>query len=461
MKRIVVLLFAVFLAVLPTVAQQAPIPSGQPGGPPLPPPVTPLSPEFARAADEVLDEVSKIIALPVKTPLKKSIRTRDEIRAYLVRELHEDRDAAKRYADQRTLEKFGLIPKGFDLDAFLIEFLTDQVAGLYDPKGKEFFLADWIDIGEQKIVMAHELVHALQDQHFQLDPWLKAARPNDDAVMARDAVVEGSAIAGMFDYLLREKKLSVRDLPDLEQIIRGQLIGEVGDSPRLARAPLFIRDAILFPYLAGTSFTQKVLRSGAGWEDFQKVFEKPPVATQQILHPDLYLAGVTPRPVILPDVRSMLPPGWKKLDENLLGEFGLRGVLKQFLGEERAAKFAPLWAGDRYAILENEKSKELLLVTRLRVESDDAAAQFFGQYSELLELKYSERRDLLRRRNFFSFASGEGGVFLYCAGDQCLTVEGADRRLFDRIVRAMEWPPAPAAPARAPKKTTIAALTFH
>jgi len=453
MKRWLLIGAAVLVTLVPAGGQQ-PVPA-----PVMPPPVTPLTPEFAKAADEVLEDISEIVALPVKAPLKKSIRTRDEIRSYIILQIEQDQEPAKRYADQRVLEKFGLIPKGFDLEAFLVDLLTEQIAGLYDPKGKEFFIADWIEVGEQKMVMAHELVHALQDQHFGLDDWLKAARPNDDAVSARDAVVEGSAIAGMFDYMLRDRNLRVQDLPDLDLVIRRQMIGDT-QSPELARAPVFIRDVILFPYLAGTTFTQRVLRAGSGWENFEKVFENPPVSTQQVIHPDLYLAGVTPRPVAMPDAAPFLPSGWKRLDENNMGEFGLRGVLKQYLGEDRAAELAPSWAGDRYGIYEDESSKQTLLLFRLRLESEEAAARFFGQYSELLELKYAARRNLLRRPNFFSFGSEEGGVFLYCVGVQCLTVEGAERPLFDRIVRAMEWPAAPPEPVRVPRKprASIAAL---
>lgn len=453
MKRFVTLLSCALLAALPAVAQQAAPQSVPPAR------VAPLNAEFAKAADEVLEEVSKLVALPVEHPLKKSIRTRQEIRDYVIRQMHEERDDAKRYADQKALEKFGLIPKGFDLDGFLVELLTEQIAGLYDPKGQEFYLADWISLSDQRMVIAHEMVHALQDQHFHIEAWLKAARPNDDALLARDAVLEGSAIAGMIDYLLREQKISVRDLPDLGQFIRTQIVGEMNDSPLLAKAPSYIRDAVLFPYLSGTTFTQSLLRASPGWAGFGKVFQNPPVTTQQILHPELYLAGVAPRPVTLPDFGGLLPAGSKKLDENLMGEFGLHGLLKQFLGEEQAANLAPQWAGDRYAIFEEEKSKQTLLVFRLRLESDETAARFFGQYSELLERKYATRRGLLRRPNFFSFGTDEAGVFLYCVGDQCLSVEGSTRSVFDQVVRAIGWPAAPAEPAAAPARTraTVAA----
>ncbi len=455
MKRVLASLVGlILLLTLGAAAQQ--------GSPPVsnPPPVNAPSAEFLQAADEVLAQMSALLSLPVKSPLKKSIRTREEIRDYVLRRMKEEKQPAKRYADQKVLEKFGLVPKGFQLEPFLVDLLTEQIAGLYDPKSQEFFIADWINPGDQRLVMAHELTHALQDQHFKVDPWLDAAKPNDDAELARDAVLEGSAFAAMIDYVLRGRKLTVRDLPELEQFVRAQL--DEGDkSPQLAKAPPYVRDELLFPYLAGTTFTQRFLSAHSGWADFHKVFENPPVSTQQILHPDLYFKGVAPKPVALPNFSPLLPAGWNKLDENVLGEFGLHELLKQFLGEERATRLSPAWAGDRYAIFEHQKTKGLLLAFRLRLASDADAARFFGGYSEALELKYDKRSNLFRRPNFFSFETEEGGVFLRCVADECLSVEGASREVFDRITRALGWPPGPPqplAPDRGAQKTAATAL---
>src|SRR6185437_3250747 len=102
------------------------------------------NPEFLKTADEVLQQMSVILHLPIDQPLKKTLRSKQEIRDYLIREEKEDKNEAQRYADTKSLEAFGLIPKGFPLDSFMLDVLTDQVAGLYDPKAKEFYIADWI-----------------------------------------------------------------------------------------------------------------------------------------------------------------------------------------------------------------------------------------------------------------------------------------------------------------------------
>ncbi len=402
------------------------------------------SPEFIKAADEVLLEMSKILDLPIKEPLKKSLRSKEEVRAYLVREDKEDKNDAERYADDKTLEAFGLIPKDFPLDTFMLNVLTDQVAGLYDPKAKEFYIADWIPVDEQRTVMSHELTHALEDQSFHIDKWIKAARPNDDAELARDAVSEGSAMAAMVDYQMLDQKVGVRELPDVTLLIRAGAVSEMDKDPNLAKAPPYIRDELLFPYLTGTGFTQQFLKAHTGWQDLHLIFQNPPVSTQQIMHPDLYLQGVKPEAVTLPEWKGIVPGDWKLLEENTMGEFGLQEVLKQFLDEQRADLLAPAWKGDRYATFEDAK-KEHPLVFRVALDNADDAGEFFKQYSVALAAKYPKRTEEFRGAGFFQFQSADGGVFFRCVQSGCMTVESASRETFDKIDAAIGWGPAPAA----------------
>src|SRR4029077_17127943 len=114
--------------------QQAAAPAKPSGAPPAAANV-----DFAAAADEVLGQMSEITGLTLRTPLKKSRRTREQTRAFVIKEMDEDKDAAERYAGQRSAEAFGLLPKGFDLDSFMVALLTEQIAGLYDPKAHEFY----------------------------------------------------------------------------------------------------------------------------------------------------------------------------------------------------------------------------------------------------------------------------------------------------------------------------------
>ena len=406
--------------------------------------------EFTAAADEVLEQMSQITGLSLTSPVKKSLRSREEIRAYIIREMKEDKDAAERLASAKSAVAFGLLPKGFDLDSFMIDLLTEQIAGLYDPKAHEFYVADWIPIDDQRMVMAHELTHALEDQHFQIEAWAKAARPNDDGELARESVLEGSAMVAMVEYLLQGSGRSLKDLPDIDPAM---LIGDMGDTPTLKKAPPFLKDALIFPYLDGMTFSAAILKP-SGWEGLPAIFAKPPASTQQILHPALYASGKVPAPVSLPTMEKTLGADWVKLEENAMGEFGWKEVLKQFLGEPRAKPLAAAWDGDRYIVYEQKQTKRLLLITRERLSSEEEAQRFFGQYSEALEKKHDTRSNLFRKPDFFSFETPDGGVFLRCVEKECVTLEGGDRALFLKFNKELQWPSVPEAP-KVPAKENI------
>ena len=399
--------------------------------------------DFADAADEVLAQMSEITHLPSRAPLKKSLRSREQIRAHVIQEMNEDKNPAERYAGARSAEAFGLLPKGFDLDSFMIDLLTEQIAGLYDPKAHEFYVADWIPIADQRMVMAHELTHALEDQHFAIENWVKAARPNDDSELARDAVLEGSAMAAMVEYLLQGSGRSLQDLPDIDP---SMLIGDMAETPLLKKAPPFLKDALIFPYLDGLTFSTAILKP-TGWEGLPAIFTKPPVSTQQILHPALYREGKVPNPVALPSIDKALGPEWTKLEDNIMGEFGWKEVFRQFLDDPRAKSLAASWDGDRYVVYEHEPTKRLVLITRERLTTQEQAQRFFGQYSEALEKKHAQRTNLFRKPDFFSFDTPDGGgVFLRCYERECVTLEGGDRPLFIQFHKQLEWGPAPEAP---------------
>jgi len=439
-------LFLFLLTPCAVFSQQA-----APAPDPAPPAATTRA-EFAQAADEVLNDMSQITGLSLVTPLKKTLRSRDDIRAYVIRQMNEDKDPAQRYADAKSAEAFGLLPKNFDLDSFMVELLTEQIAGLYDPKSHEFYIADWIPLEDQRMVMAHELTHALEDQHFQIDVWLKAARPNDDAELAREAFLEGSAMAAMVDYLLRGTGKSVNDMPEFDPSL---FTGDIGDSPSMKKAPPFIKDTLVFPYFAGMTFTAAALKP-EGWPTINKVFKNPPVSTQQIMHPALYKTGHVPEKISLPDIQEKLGKDWKKLDDNLMGEFGWKETLKQFLGEDRAKTLAAAWEGDHYVVYENQKSKRLLLAARLHFSSVEQANRFFGQYSELLEKKHEQRSLLFRRPNYFSFQTPDGEAFLRCSASDCLTLEGGDRSLFGELSKQLNMgslPEPDGRPETTPTKT--------
>jgi hypothetical protein len=298
-------------------------------------------------------------------------------------------------------------------------------------------------------VMAHELTHALQDEHFSIEKWSDAAKPNDDAEFARHAVLEGSAFAAMMDWEFRDRGLSVRDIPDLAGILNPDAMSGGKDSPKFDSAPQFVRDVLLFPYLSGAIFSQKLLQEYGGWPGFNRVFAHPPASTQQILHPDLYLRGVIPVTVELPALPPDTAPKWRKLEETVGGEFLLLEWLKEFSSAARAKSLASTWAGDRYAVYAEAKSapgRKLpgsLLLWRISTQAESDAALLFGGMSQALDLRYSPHVSYFRRPNYVEMQTPQGGVFLRCLARECLLVEGVDRAVYDQLTTAMHWPVAP------------------
>lgn len=422
---------------------------------PATPPDKKTTEDFAAAADDVLEQMSQITGLKLREPLKKTLRSRDDIHAYLVHQLNDDKNPQERYADTRAAEAFGLLPKNFDMDPFLIDLMTEQIAGLYDPKAKEFYIADWIPMIQQKPVMAHELTHALEDQYFHIEAWSRAVRTNGDATLAREAVLEGSAMAAMLDYMLRPLGRTLKDLPEFDP---SMLLGnELAGSPKMQAAPQFIKDVLMFPYLSGLQFNAAAMKSD-GWNSLPSLFAKPPVSTQQILHPQLYKSGKLPKEVTVPSFDKPLGPNWTKLEDDTMGEFGWREVLKQFLDEKRAISLAEQWEGDHYIVYEQKQTKNLILATRVVLSSVETASRFLGQYSEALEKKYSQREHLLRRPGYFSFDTPDGGVFLRCIGAECVTLEGADRSVFAWWNVELKWPALPDQPQKPVADPTKVAL---
>ena len=404
---------------------------------------------FFRAADETLAQVARITGLAPKHPIARSLKSREEIRAYIIAHLHEDLPPEKIRADQLALEKFGLIPKGFPLEKFTVDLLTEQVAALYDPKKKEFYIADWIPVELQRTIMAHELTHALQDQYFDLEKWLKEVRTNDDALLARTAVAEGSATAVMLEYLLAPQGKQVQDLSDAEELVRAGLLGQLETESAFGQAPRYLREALIFPYLDGVSFTQRFLALH-GWKTFDTVFKNPPASSQEILHPEKYFDGARREAVSLPDLSKLVPPGWKRLDENVAGEFTTAAILKEFLDEKTATSSARPsrnfgtigasdWSGDRYQVFENTAAGRTMVVFRTRWATPSAAQQFFEDYTRLLPKKYRRLQKTSSRPNRFVARTEDLGVFVRARGREVLVVEGAGPATFAKIERAV-WP---------------------
>jgi hypothetical protein len=335
----------------------------------------------AAATAEVLQETSRIRQLGVLRAVKSGTQTRTEIEGMLVRNLDENSTPAELRASQLALIKLGLAPANFQLREFIIKLLTEQVAGYYDPKTQNFYLADWIDLDGQKPVIAHELTHALQDQHFDLRRFEKWPTGDSDAELAAHALVEGDAMLTMMQYVLRNPAIALGML---------KALGGSGASAteQLDRAPRVLRETLMFPYTQGMTFATQVQRRG-GWPLVSAAYKDLPQSTEQILHPEKYFAREAPVKVELPDITRSLGNGWKRLDYDVNGEWSYYLLLDEFLKSPAASREAAAgWGGDRYAVYENAKTGAVVVAQQTVWDTPDDAREFFDAYSRRTSLRY-------------------------------------------------------------------------
>jgi hypothetical protein len=340
--------------------------------------VNPKAASVAATLDEVLKETSEIRQLAVLRPVKSGAQSRPEIEAMLLRRLREDQRPEEARAAELTAKKFGLLPENFRLRPFLVALLTEQILGYYDPKTQQFYLADWIEAEGQKPVMAHELAHALQDQHFDLRRFEKWPDGDADAELAAHALVEGDASLAMMLYVTRDFKRAA-----------GMLKSASASSPQLERAPRALRESIAFPYDKGLEWATRIYRRG-GWAAVSAAYKELPQSTEQILHVDKYLAREAPAKVELTDISAALGAGWRRIDADVSGEWGYYLVLDQFLKDEkRSGAAAAGWGGDRYALYEHARTGATALAHVSVWDTEQDAVEFFDAYVERTARRYA------------------------------------------------------------------------
>jgi hypothetical protein len=386
---------------------------------------------FTAAANEVLKETSEIRQLPVLRPVQSSAQSRAEIERMIMNNLDRDTTPGQLHATEVTLKKLGLASADFKFRELMIRLLTEQVAGYYDPKTQQFHLADWIDVDGQKPIMAHELTHALQDQHFDLRRFQRWPKGDSDAEMAAHALIEGDATLAMAAYVGRSPRRMLELFKSL---------GSTGmASEELDKAPRAVRESLLFPYQQGLTWAQTLHKYG-GWGKVSQAYKELPQSTEQILHPEKYFVRDAPVKIALPDLTSTLNGrssraiGWKRIDADVNGEWGTYLILDQFLkaaAESREA--AAGWGGDGYAVYEN-RAGEVLYVAVSAWDREKDAREFFDAYVKRTEMRYPGVRPSSGQTlaNLRQFETADGGVLIQIRGVRVLIFEGLTKQLAAR-----------------------------
>ncbi|MGD0671378.1 MAG: hypothetical protein ABSB13_04830 [Candidatus Binatus sp.] len=347
----------------------------------------------SQQAAKIETGIQVVRQLRFKQPVPLVVKSPDQAEAMMEADLMRDYTDNQLKVDAVAGALTGLFPAGIDLKAASLKLLKSQVAGFYDPHGKEMVLVEGgADVGlwnsaaqfmiqrdvVGEMLLAHELTHALQDQNFDLESSLDKAKDDDDRALALKSVAEGDATIAGFAYVVGRMDNSVADtLVDSLKKLPQALAAQAPGTPEGLSVPL------LFQYSDGVRFVAEAYRRG-GWLGVDALYRNPPQSSHQILHPALYFDSPTPQPRIELAGYDRIMSGWKKADDDTYGELLLRVILERNLGKQSGeVGLASRWTADRMIIL--QQSGSVNVIWMLAFSDEQTAGHFAAVYQALLD----------------------------------------------------------------------------
>jgi hypothetical protein len=306
---------------------------------------------LARLVDSLRAPVERASGLTFRTPPRSALRSREQVREYLLAKLDEELPPARMRGLEAAYRLFGLLPDTLGLHRLLLDLYTEQVAGYYDPDSAMLFGVAGADRAQLRLVLAHEMVHALQGQYLPLDSILKSTASND-RLTAAQGILEGQATLASIEVLAPGRGMT--RTPQFWDLYRDQVRQQQSAMPIFARAPLVVREALIFPYLDGAQFMHWWETDGP--RDTLPYGPRMPVSTEQILHPDRYARGDAPVPLAF-----ARDSGAGVVHEDALGENEIRVLLAALAGSDDVQTVMPIgWGGDRYRVYDTPAGPALV-----------------------------------------------------------------------------------------------------
>jgi len=388
---------------------------------------------------EVMPKVAELRGLSFTADVPIRAVTQSDVASYVRKAIEEDMTPEEFEGYQRVLVYLGLLRAGTDLRETVINTYSQQIAGYYDDEKKYFAIVerDSTPAALDSMTVAHELTHALQDEHFDLKAMRKMVEHDDDAGLAVMALAEGDASDIMLRFATKSYargKGQVKDYtPFLSVSLGAQSIPDL---------PMILAQDMIFPYTYGTRFATAVMkRAGDGALD--RAFADPPVSTEQVMNPDKYLRRDEPFMIEIADLSGKLGKGWRQIDSEPLGQFNLGIYLSSNLGAYGIEDLIEPWKGDTLAAYSGPDG-ELFLIYYSTWDTPQAAANFAAGYRRLLETRFG---DLERARSDTDLATWLRGKRLYYVkrvGSDVVVVENVPREVAgDAILGAWDAPKVP------------------
>lgn len=306
--------------------------------------------DLARLVDSLRPAVERAAGLTFREPVKAAMRTRSQVRDYLLQQVEENLPPSKLGGIEDTYRLLGLLPDSLRLQDYLVDLLTEQVAGFYDYQTSTLYGVEGYDRTKLTLIVAHELVHALQHQYLPLDSIMRATG-DDDRQLAAQSILEGQAtLASARVFLPGQQEIP----PGAWEQARDAIAAAQSAMPRFAEAPLVLREQLLFPYLSGADFM--VWWGASRFADTVPYGPRMPASTEQILQPEHYVDRDEPV-----TVRFVEPDSARY--ENTLGDLDLRIFTAHLAGGDRiATRLAQGWGGDRFRLYETPGGPALVAV---------------------------------------------------------------------------------------------------
>ncbi len=372
--------------------------------------------------DESLARLTKITGLKQVRKVQFDTIDKPRLKVFLEEQIKQEVKPHEIRAEELALKKLGLVPQNFDLAKNTVELMTEQAAAFYDYRKKKLFLMDaaTASAGDQDTVLAHELAHALADQHFNLNKYLHRSK-TDDSSLARMAVMEGQATWLMYEVQAQKAGQSLTTSPSIVEAMSQPSESGNNQFPVLSKSPLYMRESLLFPYMQGLKFQQAVVLK-MGKAGFTEVFQNPPVNSQEILHPEMYMNRTAVKKPAMPAIGAR--SSYRILTGGSIGEFDHSILIEQYTGKTEAAALALHWRGGAFELLEEKKKKYTVLLYASQWEDPVSARQMFDAYRRVLKGKW---KTLLPKKESAVMLIGEGddGYFrLQLDGTRLTSIEG-------------------------------------
>lgn len=289
--------------------------------------------------DSLRPRVEAAAGLQFRGPVQSAVTSREAVRSYLEGRVEKDFPPERLEGLKAAYRLLGLLPDTLDLQALLLDLYTEQVVGYYDPETSTLYAVRSGEPSQLRLILAHELVHALQHQYLPLDS-LMVVRDDADRLAAIHAVLEGHATIASIRVLTPGQDVLAQ--PGFWDTYREQVRAQQGRMEVFRTAPLVLREGLVFPYLDGARFVH-------WWTETHKsalpAARDLPLSTEQVLHPDRYAAGDIPVAIRFTDSLD------GRLYEDTIGELEVAVLLALFRGADQAVWDVPLgWDGDRYRV---------------------------------------------------------------------------------------------------------------